>query len=76
MHLAIDHRDGRAPITLAADQPIAIAIVDRTFANAFFSQSISPRRGNSSSADVPVSGPELTIIPEAGTEAGMVAPSN
>ena len=29
-----------------------------------------------SSADVPVRGPELTIVPEAGTEAGMVAPSN
>ena len=36
MHLTIDHRDRRAPISLTADQPIAIAVVHRFLANAFF----------------------------------------
>ncbi len=41
---AVDHRDGRAPITLTADQPVAIAIVDRFLADAFFFQPIDDRR--------------------------------
>ena len=33
---AIHHRDGRAPVTLTGDQPVAQAIVDGFLANAFF----------------------------------------
>ncbi len=38
MDVAIDHRDRRAPVTLAGDQPVAVAIVDRLLADALLLQ--------------------------------------
>ena len=41
MGFTMNHWDGRAPIALAADQPIAITIVNRFFTNAFFLQPVN-----------------------------------
>ena len=37
---AVDHRDGRAPVALAADQPVAQPVVDRALADAAVRQPV------------------------------------
>jgi len=43
MCFAIDHRNRRAPKSLARDQPITIAIIDIPFSNAFLLQPFNHR---------------------------------
>ena len=59
--LAVDDRDRRAPVALAADQPVAQPVDDRRLALALLAQPRRRSRAMASAAGWPVNGPELTM---------------